>query len=128
MESNSGVEIISDDRTVMAIILRSSFNVPGVHFFTPADLSQQLGYMNYSAGKRIEAHVHNPVPRTVQLTGEVLIIRKGKLRVDLYEENNEYVESRILNAGDTILLIAGGHGFEVLEAVEMIEIRQGPYL
>jgi hypothetical protein len=122
------LELISDEDSLLAIILRHNFKEPGVHFFTPGELSQQLGYMNYPAGKTIEAHVHNPVSRNVRFTNEVLFIRKGKLRVDFYSPEQKYLESRVLEAGDTILLVAGGHGFEVLEAIEMIEVKQGPYI
>ena len=71
--------------------------------------------------------MHNSITREVKNTQEVLIIKSGKLRVDLYSEDKEYVESRILEAGDIILLAAGGHGFEVLEDIRMVEIKQGPY-
>jgi hypothetical protein len=54
--------------------------------------------------------------------------RKGRLRVDFYDEDQRYLESRVLGPGDVILLIQGGHGFEVLEEVEMIEVKQGPYV
>jgi hypothetical protein len=84
--------------------------------------------MRHPAGKLIAPHVHNPVPREVLFTQEVLLIRKGKLRVDFYDTEQHYCESRILHAGDVILLIQGGHGFEVLEDVEMIEVKQGPYV
>jgi hypothetical protein len=126
--SDEKVEVISHEKSLLAIILRRDFKKPGVHFFTPGEFSQQLGYMNYPAGKTIEPHVHNPVSRQVIFTREVLLIRTGKLRVDFYNDAREYLESRVLEAGDTILLIAGGHGFEVLEAVEMIEVKQGPYV
>jgi hypothetical protein len=63
----------------------------------------------------------------VYFTQEVLFIRKGKLRVDFYDDNRNYLESRILEKGDTILLATGGHGFEVLEELEMIEVMQGPF-
>ena len=76
----------------------------------------------------IQPHVHNPVAREVHYTQEVLFIRKGRLRVDFYGSDREYLESVVLEAGDTILLIAGGHGFEVLEEVEMLEVKQGPYV
>ena len=33
----------------------------------------------------------------------------------------------LLNKGDIILLIKGGHGFSVIEDVKMIEVKQGPY-
>ena len=61
-------------------------------------------------------------------TKEVLVIRKGKLRVDFYEDNQTYIESHTIEEGDVILLAYGGHGFEILEDCEMIEIKQGPYL
>jgi mannose-6-phosphate isomerase-like protein (cupin superfamily) len=87
----------------------------------------QLAYMSHPVGKVIQAHIHNPVERTVHFTKEVLFIKKGKIRVDFYSEAQQYLESRILETGDVILLSEGGHGFEVLEAVEMFEIKQGPY-
>ena len=61
------------------------------------------------------------------MTQEVLFIKKGILRVDFYDEYEDYLESRDLHAGDIILLVSGGHGFEVLEEVEMFEVKQGPY-
>jgi mannose-6-phosphate isomerase-like protein (cupin superfamily) len=63
----------------------------------------------------------------VHFTQEVLVIQKGKLQVDFYTEAEQYLESRVLSAGDVILLCSGAHGFEVLEPVEMLEIKQGPY-
>ena len=110
-----------------AIILRADFHEPGIHFFTPAGYSQQLGYMRHPAGHVIEPHVHNPVPRAVHFTREALFLRRGRLRVDFYTDAGEYFESRELGSGDVILLTAGGHGFEVLEEIEMIEVKQGPY-
>ena len=110
-----------------AIILRSGFNEPGIHFFTPGDFSQQLGYMRHPSGHVIEPHVHNAVPRAVHFTHEVLFLRRGRLRVDFYKDDGAYLESRELGAGDVILLASGGHGFEALEEIEMIEVKQGPY-
>ena len=113
---------------LLAIIIWHQFNKPGIHFFTPNELSQQLAYMRHPTGKVIEPHVHNPVVREVQYTQEALFIKKGKLRIDFYNNQQEYLESRILEAGDVILLVTGGHGFEVLEEIEMIEVKQGPYV
>ena len=110
------------------MIIPHAFRKPGIHFVTPPELSQQLAYMRHPTGKVIEAHFHNPVPRKVHFSQEVLFIRKGRLRVDFYGEDCCYVESRILEAGDTILLVSGGHGFKVLDEVEMIEVKQGPYV
>lgn len=125
---NSLVENIIIRDQLLAIVIRHSFSKNGIHFFTPPDLSQQLAYMHHPAGRLIDAHVHNPVTRQVHYTQEVLFIRKGKLRVDFYDDGQVYLESRILEAGDVILLASGGHGFEVLEELEMIEVKQGPHV
>ena len=112
---------------LLAVIVRADFHKPGVTFFTPNEFSQQLAFMAHKKGKMIDPHVHNAVKREVHFTKEVLFIKKGKLRVDFYSESQAFLEDRILNAGDTILLSAGGHGFEVLEDLEMLEVKQGPY-
>ena len=122
------IDQITYHNQLLALIVTHRFNQQGIHFFTPNELSQQLAYMHHPTGKLIQPHVHNPVAREVQYTQEVLFIRKGKLRVDFYNNHQEYLESRILEPGDVILLVTGGHGFEVLEEVEMFEVKQGPYV
>jgi hypothetical protein len=119
-------KIICQNRE-LAIILPASFRSEGIKFFTPNDFSQQLGYMNRPDGYVIPPHVHNPVVREVQYTKEVLFIKSGKVRADFYDDDQNYLESHILYQGDVILLAFGGHGFEMLEPSEMIEVKQGPY-
>lgn len=121
------LERIENNGELLAIIIKHDFSQSGVHFFTPDDFSQQLAYMKHPAGKVIDPHVHNPVSREVRLTQEVLYLKRGRLRVDFFDQGKKYLESRILGAGDVILLAAGGHGFEALEEIEMIEVKQGPY-
>jgi mannose-6-phosphate isomerase-like protein (cupin superfamily) len=120
-------EIIVDGR-LHAIILYAAYDEPGIRFFTPHNFSQQLASMSYSAGQLIPAHTHNPVSREVFLTQETLFIRKGRLRVDFYSDQRVYKKSRVLGPGDVILLVGGGHGFEVLEDLNMVEVKQGPYV
>jgi mannose-6-phosphate isomerase-like protein (cupin superfamily) len=121
------IETLKVGDQLLAVIVSRQFDKPGIHFFTPDDLSQQLAYMHHPAGKVIDPHVHNPVSRNVQYTQEVLFIKRGRLRVDFYDNEQAYIESRILSAGDVILLATGGHGFEVLDEIEMFEVKQGPY-
>lgn len=121
------IERIQVGATLLAIIIRNEFNNPGVHFLTPDDFSQQLAYMQHPVGKVIPPHVHNPVQREVFYTQEVLLLKRGRLRVDFYDDERVYLESRVLESGDVILLASGGHGFEALEEIEMIEVKQGPY-
>ena len=119
-------QILASGRLI-ALVLRSSYEKQGIEFFTPNDFSQQLGYMNRPEGYVIPPHVHNPVPREVQYTKELLFIKSGRVRVDFYDDDQTYLESRVLETGDVILLAYGGHGFEMLEPTEMIEVKQGPY-
>lgn len=121
------IEHVLQGATELAVIIRAGYAHEGITFVTPNHYSQQLGYMHRPAGYRIAAHIHNSVPRAVTFTREVLFIKSGRLRVDFYGDDRRYIESRILLPGDVILLASGGHGFEMLEDTEMIEVKQGPY-
>jgi mannose-6-phosphate isomerase-like protein (cupin superfamily) len=121
------IEHITHGEKTLAIILRTGFCKDGIEFFTPPEFSQQLAYMKRGKGYAIPPHVHNPVPREVRFTHEVLFLKSGKVRVDFYEHGDAYLESRVLGPGDVILLCDGGHGFAMLEESEIIEVKQGPY-
>lgn len=118
---------IKHNKEIIAIIIPSDYKKDGIEFFTPDDFSQQFAYMKRPEGYAIPPHVHNFVPREVLFTQEVLFIKSGKVRVDFYDDEQNYLESRILNLGDVILLACGGHGFVMLEESEIIEVKQGPY-
>lgn len=121
------IERIINKDIELALIIRTSYHKEGIEFFTPGTYSQQIGYMNRPEGYVIPPHVHKSVPREVLFTKEVLFIKSGKVRVDFYSENQVYLESTILETGDAILLAYGGHGFEMIEPTEIIEVKQGPY-
>jgi hypothetical protein len=121
------IENIKHNGQIYAIIIKNQFKKEGIHFFTPPEFSQQLGYMNHKKGKKIEPHFHNAVERNVVYTQEVLFIKKGILKVNFYDDNKLFITDRILESGDVILLSTGGHGFEVMEELEMVEVKQGPY-
>jgi hypothetical protein len=113
---------------LLAIIIPGDFHKEGIEFFTPKEFSQQLGYMKHAAGYQIPPHTHKLIVREVQYTQETLVVKSGRIRVDFYSEEKEYIESKELVEGDVILLASGGHGFVFLEESELIEIKQGPYI
>ena len=121
------IEYIKYNNELLAIIIKNNYKDEGIKFFTPDNFSQQLAYMKHTRGKIIQPHIHNTIRREVHFTNEVLIIKKGKLRIDFYTNLRVYLESRILEEGDVILLSSGGHGFKVIEDIEMFEVKQGPY-
>jgi len=122
------VERIMVNGKLLSIIIRSGFRKDGIEFFTPNEFSQQLAYMNRPKGYVIPPHVHNEVPREVTFTKETIFIRSGKVRIDFYDDDRNYLESKILMSGDVVLLAFGGHGFEMIEPTEMVEVKQGPYV
>ena len=121
------VERIQQNELILAIIIRNDYKKDGIEFFTNDNDSQQLGYMNRPESYTIAPHRHNIIPREVHLTQEVLFIKSGKVRVDFYDNEQNYIKSSVLNKGDVILLSDGGHGFKMLEKSEIIEVKQGPY-
>ena len=122
------IENITNKKKILAIIIRSNYNQEGIKFFTPGEFSQQLGYMNRPKGYKITPHSHNKVERRIETTDETLIIKSGKVRIDFFDDEKKYLKSKVLNKGDVILLVSGGHGFEMLEKSELIEVKQGPYV
>jgi hypothetical protein len=120
-------KIFYNNDELLAIIVRSNYSAEGITFFTPDNFSQQVGYMNRPARYKIKPHFHNKIRREVFNTQEVLLIKRGQIRIDLYNSNLTFCESAILNAGDVILLVSGGHGIEMIKSSEIIEIKQGPY-
>ena len=122
------IEHIEHDGTQLALIVRKDFQAPGIEFFTPNTYTLQLGYMNRPEGYVIAPHLHNAVPREVTHTNEVLFVKSGKVKITFYTNEKEYIRDVVLVGGDVVLLIEGGHGFEMLEPTEMIEVKQGPYV
>ena len=121
------LEEIKKNDVLVAIILRDNYHPEKTTFFSPPDFSQQLGIIVYPKDHIIPSHFHNIVHRDIFRTQEVLFLKKGKVEVDFYTKDKEYISSKVLNVGDTLFLCRGGHGFKMLEDSEMIEVKQGPY-
>ena len=112
----------------LGAIVRSTYHNSGIGFFSSDNDGLQLGYMNRPDNYIIAPHTHNKIKREVYYTEEILFIRSGMVRVDFYDDNQQYIESHIARGGDIVILKAGGHGFKVLERADIFEVKQGPYL
>jgi hypothetical protein len=124
---DSFIETITHGLEPVALIIRAEYDEPGIQFFTPANFSQQLAFIRHPPGHKIAAHVHNLQLRQVLYTQEVLFLRRGSVKVNLYSSDRKPIGSRVLKSGDLILLCGGGHSLEMLEESSMIEVKQGPY-
>ncbi len=112
----------------MALIVRGKYRKrKGITFFTPNESTQQFGYMKHKKKYIIKPHLHKKRMTKIYYTTEVILILKGILRVDFYDQKKKYLFSKILKDKDIIMLVSGGHGFKVIKNIEMLEIKQGPY-
>ena len=122
------IEKIVYKKKLLALIVRGKYrNKKGITFFTPNESTQQFGYMKHEKKHIIKPHLHKKRLTKILYTTEVILILKGVLRVDFYNQLKKYLFSKILKEKDIIMLVSGGHGFKVLKNIEMLEIKQGPY-
>ena len=122
------IEKIKYKKKLFALIVRGKYrNKKGINFFTPKEATQQFGYIKHKKGYIIQPHQHRKRITKIVTTTEVILLLKGSLKIDFYNEQRKYLFSKILNAKDIVMLVEGGHGFKVIKDVEMIEVKQGPY-
>ena len=122
------IEKIKHGKKLLAIIIRKEYRKKkGVTFFTPNNLNLQCGYMKHDKNHIIKPHLHLKRLNKIFYTSETIILLKGRLRVDFYDNKKNYLLSKILYSSEIISLISGGHGFKTLSPCEMIEVKQGPY-
>ena len=121
------VETVEHDGKVLCILVRATPWPAQTEFYTPNDYNLQLGNIVYPAGSAIPRHSHRPVTRTVAGTSEVLVVQKGRMFIDLYDDDKTLVATREMAAGDAVALVSGGHGFRLIEDTVLLEVKQGPY-
>ena len=123
------IEKIKYKEKLFALIVRGKYRgKKGISFFTDNKAIQQFGYMNHKTNYIIKPHLHKKQTRKLLHTSEVILILKGVLRVDFYNNKKIYLFSKFLREKDIIMLVHGAHGFTVIKNVQMLEIKQGPYI
>ncbi len=123
----TAIETIEFEELILAIVMRGQYEPEGVNFVTPETSSLQLGILRHKKGAIVKPHVHTNLPRTISEVQEVLHVQRGKVEVRFFSSSGKGTRSVTLEPGDTILLVSGGHGLNILEDATMIEIKQGPY-
>jgi hypothetical protein len=122
------IEFVKTNENVLtSIIIRREYTPTQTTFVTSPDLAQQLGFVVYPAGGVIKRHIHKNVDRQNISSSEALIVREGKLEIDIFDTEKRLLVTRELCAGDMVLMVSWGHGFRILEAVVLLEIKLGPY-
>jgi len=120
--------IIIDNKVVAKVFKYKNENFKGINFFTSNDLNMQIGIMGHSKNHIIKPHFHINRKKIIKEMSELLIIFSGQLKIYFYNKKKLRAKSITINKKDMILLISGGHGFKVLKKLEMLEIKQGPFI
>ena len=123
------IEKIEHNGLIVAIIIKGNEWPEGLNFISSDTDYQQVGFWNYNKGKVLSAHVHLDAPRQVLKTQEVILVKQGRLRVDIYNQEEQFFTSAELGVGDIGVFLHGGHGYEILEnGTKVVEIKNGPYV
>lgn len=123
----SGAEIVKDKNQTIAIIVRKNIKIKGVRFFTPANYPFQIGFHHRPKDVILKPHRHPAHNYFIRSSQEVLYVLEGKIKVFLYNNKGKTAGNRILNGGDSVLFVSGGHGIKFLKKSKVFEVKQGPY-
>lgn len=88
----------------------------------------QLVTLKHPQGTYLQAHLHTPKKRVTKSLQECLIVKKGKVRLDLYDENKKLFKKILLSEGQTLIMVRGGYGIHLLKDSELIEVKNGPFI
>lgn len=122
------VEVIEAQGVRYAEILRAGARVETTRFFSPAGSSLQFGLLAHGAGFVEPAHVHHPVKREIRDLQQMFVVQRGVVAVDFFGSEGKKVAEVVLKAGDAILLVDGAHSVRVLEDMQCVSVKQGPFL
>lgn len=123
------VETIKDHDTVLAILIRDADWERRLNFLSSDKDYVQVGTWWYDKGQKLAPHTHKIEPRTILSTQEVIYVKEGRLKANIYTEKRELLRSFELGEKDILILLRGGHGYEILEDdTKVLEVKNGPYV
>ena len=123
-----GVELVEHNGVRYAEIIWANLTVERTTFFSPPESSFQFGLLAHKAGFVEPPHYHRPFVREVNDLQQMFVVQKGVVAVQLYTDDGEMFREVILKAGDSIVLIHGVHSISVIEDMQCISVKQGPFL
>jgi hypothetical protein len=124
----SGIEVIEHNGVRYAEVIRADVTVKKTSFFSPAESSFQFGLLAHEAGYLEEPHYHREFSRTVNDLQQMFVVQKGVVGVRLYADDGALLREVVLRPGDAIVLVHGAHAIRVIEDMQCISVKQGPFL
>ena len=123
------MKIYKHNGKIISIVYREKDWVEGLNFITPSELFIQVGSWWYQKGKKLASHTHNEFERVANRTQELTYVKKGSMRVLLYDDDHNFLEDFNLKEGDLAIFVYGGHGYEILENdTQILESKNGPFI
>jgi hypothetical protein len=123
-----GIEVIEHNGVRYAEVIRADVTVEKTTFFSPAESSFQFGLLAHEAGYLEEPHYHREFSRTVADLQQMFVVQKGVVGVLLYADDGALLREVVLRVGDAIVLVHGAHAVRVIEDMQCISVKQGPFL
>jgi hypothetical protein len=121
-------EIKDGNETLARHITADTAEPSGLTFYSQPSEYLQVGVWNYAAGVQLPPHIHKRWPRAAVRTQELILVRRGRVRATIYNQQARVVAHVELHSGDLLILLAGGHGYEILEdGTQVLEVKNGPY-
>ena len=125
---NLAVEAVEFNGTRYAEIIWAQTEVDQTTFFSPAESSFQFGLLAHQAGFVEPPHYHAPFRRTVDDLQQMFVVQRGVVEIQLYSDEGDLLREIEMRAGDAIVLIHGVHAIRVIEDMQCITVKQGPFL
>lgn len=128
--TTTGLETIERNGLAYALVISAQATSDSKYnFLTDPASPLQLGMNFYHPGEVVKAHYHlKKHVETNSIVQEFVLIAAGRALLRLYDADDQReFASRQLEAGDMVLLLAGGHGFEIQAETKIVELKLGPY-
>lgn len=122
------IETIEHEGRRYAEIIWADTKVETTTFFSPAESSFQFGLLAHGAGFVEKPHYHREFERTIMDLQQMFVVQRGVVAVDLYSDSGDRIRELTMRAGDAIVLIHGVHSIRVIEDMQAISVKQGPFL
>lgn len=121
-------ETVERDGVLYAEVIWAGTTVPKTRFFSKSESSLQFGLLAHEAGFVEPAHYHHPVKREINDLQQMLVVQRGVLAIDFYTPEGGKFREIVLRAGDAVNLVHGAHAVRVIEDMQCVSVKQGPFL
>jgi hypothetical protein len=122
------VERIEFNGTRYAEVIWADTCVEHTTFFSPASSSFQFGLLAHKGGFVEPPHYHAPFTRQIDDLQQMFVVQRGVVEVQLFSDTGQLLRQIVLRQGDAIVLIHGVHAIRVIEDMQCISVKQGPFL